>query len=250
MRYGPRGRTRFDMPQRADGRGRQLRELRMQSAYEQEMRESEAIRMREQSRERIAAPVLRSLAEIRSVVENGPEHPIYILKRQNDTTIRAIGHAVFGEEGYNRHKKESADRGIGPHFDAYANHFSPWTIHQNNGRVGAVRAGFLPEDIWQNYVKRTDGLTKLHSDEQRIRFALGKKYFEMGEPLTSSKIGDGSLTLIWHGSLERPDLPPPSVHEFVALPFVVGISTIEKPNSYEIFAQQLKPGVFEGFSAV
>lgn len=248
-RFGTYGDPR-DRPQRADGSGQQLHQQRAQQAHEARMNSLRDQRDFEAKRVRVPAPVLRSLAEIEQVVEEGPSSPIYVISRNGARGIASVGRAVFGEQGYNRFKKEEVGRGIGPHFDAYAKSFNPWTIHRNQGSVRTVRAAFLPDEQWQQYIAETDGLTDLGVRQQERRFAIGKELFNSGIDLTTAKVGDQALTLLWHGDLSRPDLPGPSVHEFRGgLPNLIS-GTMQDDGTYVIYARQNKPGRFEGFIEV
>ncbi len=242
--YGRSRRSQFT--KRADGKAARNRVNQMSREFELRKVDSERTRKLEEGRIKFAAPVLRSLVEIENVVRSKPKSPVYVIKV--DEPISKIGTAMFGEDSYNRVKTSKAE-GIGPHFDAYARDFTPWTLHVNHGRLGTVRGAFLPEETWSTYLEETDNMQRSGANEQRKRFELGKILFNEGIDLHTARLQEGTMTMLWHGDVSRPDLPPPGIHEYIHSPMVL-VNLERSEGSYTIYARQHTSDKFEGFTEV
>jgi len=245
-----------------DAGGQRRRRLADATRHSEDLKKREAEIKKENKRKKVSAPVLNTIGKIGKVVSSTPEFPIY--KIESDESMRQIGKTIFGGDGYNRLKTETA-RNVGPHFDAYSTAFSPWTIHRNESESsGIVRAMFLPDDEWREYLSKSDNCAETSESMVWERQSVGDRLFAKGGPLVVSTIGKGSIHLIWHGSVEDSALPGPSVHDFTRnfLPgFVTSFDNrgmapwsfsddYQDHEQYSIFALQTAEGNFNGFREV
>jgi hypothetical protein len=228
---------------RADGRGRRNAVERASELRHLEQLEQE----RQRTRAQIEVPLLSTVVQVKKFVIGEPELPIVSIAP--DIPIRSLGKAIFGKDGYNRVKSVSEQGNIGPHFDAYARHFAPWALHVNGDTVGTIRGVFLPRAIWRDYLKRTDTLApkSMNNWEADNRGLIGKEAMDGAAVVYTSKLEDGSRTLIWHGSIDQATTPP-SVHEVYRRPSITASRDLEV--DFMIYTRQNEPGEFEGFVEV
>lgn len=230
-----------------DGRGARLR----REQANQDSRERRAAFEFEQKRPKTVVPTLTSLVEIKKFVQGQPELPIVGVSP--DIPIRELGKAVFGAPGgYNRTKNVQVQRNLGPHFDAYARNFLPWTIHVEQAPGGAMRAAFLPEEVWRTYLADTDNMSQHFLDERGAykRRMLGEKALAEAEMLYINPLHDDTRTLIWHGSVD-PAFTPPAVHD-VGRPSLINLRGRDggPVESYTLYARQVEGADLGGFAEV
>lgn len=190
-------------------------------------------RQLEASRFMMQAPILTKRNQIREVVaSDAPESPIYTIALGKTVTIRSIARTVFGGEKPNRMKEVKEAKNVGPHYDAYDGIFLPWTLHRNISGDGFVRAGFLPSVA----VSSRDTLDE---QAQHTRGVVGRNMYDRLMPLVAAELGEGTLTMVWHGT-DR-ESRGPSVHEFYR----------EEPGQYAIYGRQVLEEIsVDGFSAL
>lgn len=126
---------------------------------------------------------------------------------------------------------------VGPHFDNYGQHFSPWILHENLKGTGTIRAAFLSRELFAGYTAMANSLPNGSESEQLLadnRAAIGLMVLSsMGHGLYAGEIAEGTRTFIWQGDRSM----PPAVHDIER----------DGPGDYKIFAHQSQGQLGVGF---